>query len=57
MKSILQFNRKNTITVPRELLGPEERFGENFLEYFFELYTKPGDTILDPFFSSLYSYP
>ena len=49
MKSILQFNRKNTITVPQELLGSEERFSENFLEYFFELYTKPGEIIFDPF--------
>ena len=31
MKSVLQFNRKNTIAVPQELPGPEERFSEDFL--------------------------
>ncbi len=49
MKSILQFNQKNTTVVPQGLFVLEERFSENFLEYFFEHYTKPGDTILDPF--------
>lgn len=48
MKSILRFNQKNTIAVP-QLQELEERFSEDFLEYFFEHYTKPGDTILDPF--------
>lgn len=49
MKSILQFNQKNTVTIPGELQRLEERFSEDFLEYFFECYTKPGDIILDPF--------
>lgn len=49
MKSILRFNHKNTVTIPIELQGLEERFSEDFLEYFFERYTKPGDIILDPF--------
>jgi len=39
MKSILRFNQKNIIAVPQKLQGLEERFSEDFLEYFFEQYT------------------
>jgi len=49
MKSILRFNHKNTVTVPLGLQRLEEQFNEDFLEYFFKGYTKPGDIILDPF--------
>jgi len=49
MKSILRFDQKNTTTIPIKLQGLEERFSEDFLEYFFGRYTKPGDIILDPF--------
>lgn len=49
MKTILEFDVKNSIALPEEFLADDVRFSDSFAEYFINHYTKPGDVVFDPF--------
>jgi DNA modification methylase len=40
---------KQRLPIPNEFLNDDNRYSESLVEYFLELYTKPGDRVIDIF--------
>ena len=49
MKTILTFNCKNEHCLPPAFQNDDVRFSDSFAEFFISHFTKPGDTVFDPF--------